>query len=198
MKRISVSAVLVLFVVSMALGATPGDTSPPDTQEQLLNALRASIGDSSSSKTASLQSGTGDSQQTEGTTASSAAQAAWPNPYGCYGKTDNPHVSGTTSDQIAVKARTFCPNGPAMPTIGVDTILMKGSLCIGNTCLSWSPYSTLDTNEAHYVTSVRSRASGSPCEDGVYRGDSLHYIIDSEDDLYYAFTKNAQQITSCD
>ncbi len=190
MKRISVSAVLVLFVVSMALGAAPGDTSPPDTQEQLLDALRARIGDSASDSTIQLQ-------PVAGVSSGDSLQFRWNNPYGCFGRTHNPHKSSSTSNEIAVKGETVCPSGPSMPTIGVDTVLMQGSLCLGNTCLSWSPYSTVDVQERHNATSVKSRAAGSPCEDGVYRGESVHYIIDSQDNVYAAFTGNAQQITSC-
>ena len=84
-----------------------------------------------------------------------------------------------------------------MPTIGVDTILLQGSFCLGNACLSWSPYSPVDVNVGYEKDYIDSRAAGSPCENGVYKGRSMHYIIDSENELYYAYTANSQRIDSC-
>lgn len=84
-----------------------------------------------------------------------------------------------------------------MPVIGVDTILTKGENCVFGVCLSWSPYSELENKEAYNATKVEIRVSGSPCENGVYRGESLHYMTDSNGVLYAAYTRKQVEVADC-
>lgn len=127
------------------------------------------------------------------------AQAdSFPNPYGCYGQTDNPHASRTAEYlEVVVKARTVCPNGPSMTRIGVDIVLMKGSICISDTCLIWTPYGTPSYNELENRTRVDGIAVGSPCENGDYKGESLHYIVDSEGNFYWRYTEKKNEVSNC-
>ena len=127
------------------------------------------------------------------------AQAdAFPNPYGCYGETDYPHASKSAQyREVVVKARTICPNGPSMTRIGVDIVLMKGSICVLGACAIWTPYGNPSYNDDENQTLVRGIAVGSPCENDHYKGESLHYIVDSEGNFYWAYTEKKNEVSNC-
>ena len=120
------------------------------------------------------------------------------NPYGCYGQTDDPHASRTSGyTDIAVKARTVCPNGPVMDVIGVDIILMKGRICVFGQCLFWDPYSDISYYHKEDATGVDGVAAGAPCENGMYKGESLHWMVDPVGDVYIIETDEKNEVTNC-
>ena len=187
MKRLTVS--MVVFLTVWAVIAVIAFAQEPPEGESLddrLERLRDDMTNTDSEDSAILMPEGDDN-----------AQVA-PNPYGCYGQTDNPHASSTSGyTDIVVKARTVCPTGPDMPRIGVDLVLMKGSVCIGTACAVWTAYSNISYNERQNARRVGGVAAGAPCENGVYMGESFHYVLDSNNILYYGYTENKHRVTGC-
>ena len=120
------------------------------------------------------------------------------NPYGCYGQTDKPYTSKTNGyTNIIVEARTVCSDGPAVPLLGSDVTLMRGSYCGFGYCAVWTSYGKLDINLAENTTEVEGLSSGIPCENGMYKGESLHYMVDSDGTFYYGYTETKEEVTRC-
>ena len=84
-----------------------------------------------------------------------------------------------------------------MPTIGVDVILMKGSYCLLGQCTVWTDYGEISINSAQNKDVVSGVANGAPCENGMYKGEALHYIVDSNGKFYHGFTEEKNEVTNC-
>jgi hypothetical protein len=113
--------------------------------------------------------------------------AAAPNPYGCYGQTDQPHLSSTYG-YVNVHARTRCAVNVAYAE--AYTELYRGR---------WYGPQFLNSGDSKREFSYTSGDAVAPwhCA-GVgtytYEGDSAHEITDGAN-RYYAYTSNYKRLT---
>ena len=191
------AALLMSLATSDALAKPPEPEHPrPETEEEieaLFAQLEASLG--LSGATAAGQSstllGSGGSIAAGSLTASLEV-----NPWGCFGKTDNPHKSKHDPTTVNVEARTKCPSH-AMPAMSVVTQLFKGSNCFFGVCYSWSPYGAPGVEHDDDVRVVETNSAGGPCVNGYYKGISYHWMRGLDGNTYTGVTINTQEVTNC-
>lgn len=115
------------------------------------------------------------------------ATAAAPNPYGCYGQTDQPHLSATPG-YVNVHARTRC-------AVNVGYLEAYTELYRGR----WYGPQFLNSGDSRREFSYTSGDAVAPwhCA-GVgtytYEGDSAHEVTDGAN-RYYAYTYNYKRLT---
>ena len=117
------------------------------------------------------------------------------NPYGCKGRTDDPHKSHTNPDMANVHATTYCPKLHPQPHIVVTSQLFRAECNWLGLC-SWAPHGPQRSNPGQNKYSVTTNSEG-PCVNNTYKGNSAHWIIDIHDDLYYAYTSRINSINNC-
>ena len=119
------------------------------------------------------------------------------NPYGCYGQTENPHVSNYNGfNEVSLYARSACPGNFAVPFLWVQTQLYRETYCIGSVCLNIEPWGLVDTRSVDYGYSVRANSRGT-CIDSWYHGTSAHMMDGWDGKRYYAFTSNREYVSGC-
>ena len=107
------------------------------------------------------------------------------NPYGCVGRSDNPHLSGHAPGNVAAQGHTDCL--VSLPYIHVDSTLYRHD-CFLFIC--WWTQVGYDEQTLFGARSVRAIPSYS-CNGSsqhLYEIDSYHEVQDSAGTIYYAYT----------
>jgi hypothetical protein len=115
-----------------------------------------------------------------------------PNPYGCYGQTDDPHKSTHVPGNVNVVARTEC-DWANVPEIHVSTTLQYWKCFI---ICWWSTIGSTGSTTDYFDDDVTANSAAN-CISGThnYRGISYHYIIGSDGNRYEGWTANEKTLT---
>jgi len=162
-----VLSVLVLSPAGSALAATP---------QAISGAASSPGGGAPSQATLSRQAGTG----------SAPLQG---NPYGCYGRSDYPHISSHYPDRVAAQGWTIC--SVQLPYEHVDSTLYRQD-CWWIFC--WWTQVGYASNTNNFISYGAVRAVPSHVCSGssshLYEIDSYHEVHDAAGNVYTAYTAN--------
>jgi hypothetical protein len=118
-----------------------------------------------------------------------SADSVTGNPYGCYGRSDYPHISQHYPDRVAAQGWTIC--SVQLPYEHVDSTLYRQD-CFFFVCWWTQVGYASNTNGFVYYGAVRAVPSytcnGSSSH--LYEIDSYHEVHDWYGNVYYGFTYN--------
>ncbi len=123
------------------------------------------------------------------------SQSMQVNPYGCKGKTHNPHASRHAGyRKVNVEARSTCDVN--MTKIYVSTQLYK-LYCDWLLICWYEIYGPLGKRTEYGKKKAETSSAGGPCITGFYKGASLHTAYDNSERVYFAFTSKTNYVTGC-
>ncbi len=119
------------------------------------------------------------------------------NPHGCYGLTEHPHKSNHSGfAEVSLHARSECPGNFVVPFLWVQTQLYRETHCVWSTCFGSEPWGNVDSRRKDDGYSVQANSRGT-CLNSWYKGVSAHMMRDWEGRIYYSFTTNRAEVSTC-
>ena len=83
-----------------------------------------------------------------------------------------------------------------MPLIFVQTQLFKEECTLIIFC-DWEVYGPYGTDYGRHVRQVDTNSAGAPCENGTYKGESIHYAWGPDDVVYGSTSYKIEYVNDC-